>query len=127
MEDEELRPFFEPFGKLVSCIILRDFNKVSKGVAFVVYEKRSEALSCVERGQELIIPGHNYPFVVKMAETKEEKEERKHSRPREEAPPAYGMAPAGTPAYYAPAGTPAYYAPPASGAPSTGANGTAPG
>jgi len=112
MEDEELRPFFEPFGKIVTCIILRDFKKVSKGVAFVLYEKRSEAIACVERGQELMIPGLGYPFVVKMAETKDQKEERKHLRgSRGGSPPpgaAYAAAPGAPTAYaYAPAYAPA--------------------
>ena len=90
IEDDELKEYFIPFGNIETCIILRDTNKLSRGVAFVQYDKRSEALNCVQNAQNIIPPGVKNPMIVKMAESPQEKEVRKQtllSREKPNAPP----------------------------------------
>lgn len=75
--DEQLQSIFAPYGTVESCKILRDVNQVSKGVAFVQFQKRSEAMRAIAQGQNIAVPGQSHCYVVKMAESQKEKEMRK--------------------------------------------------
>ena len=56
------------------------------------FKKRSEALGCIERGKDIIVPGSKTPLVVRMVESEKEKEERKlaKSQPSSMGGPGFG-------------------------------------
>ncbi len=55
--EDDLRPLFEPFGKIMSVNVIKDkFTKESKGFGFVEMSKKSEGEAAVEalNGKELM-------------------------------------------------------------------------
>ena len=50
MDESALIPYFEPFGKVKECVILRDFStKQSKGCAFIKFGSVSDAVDCIRK------------------------------------------------------------------------------
>lgn len=48
MNEDTLRPIFQPFGPLIEVAVIRDRNTGShRGCAFVTYEARASGMSCI--------------------------------------------------------------------------------
>lgn len=47
VNEEGLRAVFQPYGKLIEVVVLREPDGTSKGCAFVKYERRDDALSAI--------------------------------------------------------------------------------
>lgn len=58
-EEEDLRTFFQCYGDLVECVIIRDkHNGRHRGCAFLTYEKKESALLAIEEMNEKVaFPG----------------------------------------------------------------------
>ncbi|MBI5475000.1 MAG: RNA-binding protein [Ignavibacteriae bacterium] len=55
--EDDLRPLFEPFGKIMSVNVIKDkFTRESKGFGFVEMSKKSEGEAAIEalNGKELM-------------------------------------------------------------------------
>jgi len=49
LSDEEFQGLFEPYGKIVSCVIMKDDTGKSRGFGFVSYETHEAAKAAVEK------------------------------------------------------------------------------
>ena len=69
LDDTELMRFFEPFGKIKECVILRDFHsKESKGCAFIKFGSVSDAVDCIKKlNNKLVLDQDIGPLQVQFA------------------------------------------------------------
>eukprot|EP00727_Mastigamoeba_balamuthi_P009428 m51a1_g5107 putative cugbp elav-like family member 3 isoform x9 (392) ;mRNA; r:324342-327377 len=75
--EEDLRPVFEPYGRLVEVAVLRGHDGVSKGCAFVRYRSRDEALAAINAlDGKYRMPNGPTELVVRFSESRREKQER---------------------------------------------------
>lgn len=63
-----LRVTFSNFGTIVNCKIIADSNGQSKGIGFVRYNTKVEALRAVQYLNKHHFPGSSVPLQVKLAE-----------------------------------------------------------
>jgi len=77
--EKDVREVFEPFGELKEIKILVDpTNGQSRGCAFVVYRRRSDALAAIQALNNIhVMPGNTLAVNVSFAETPQQKQDRK--------------------------------------------------
>lgn len=70
MEDN-LRPFFEPYGSIREITIIRDpLSGLSRGCAFVIYHERTSAQNAMDALHNILhLPNATNPLQVRFAET----------------------------------------------------------
>ncbi|XP_063681187.1 ELAV-like protein 1 [Bolinopsis microptera] len=59
---------FSAFGTIINCKIITDNNGQSRGIGFVRYNTKQEALAAVQNLNRQILPGSSVPLQVKLAE-----------------------------------------------------------
>jgi len=71
MSEETLKIYFEAYGQVRTCKIVRDVNTgASKGVAFVHFSKRKESEDAIAGLHDTRLPGSTQNLVVKVKEQK---------------------------------------------------------
>eukprot|EP00002_Diphylleia_rotans_P026131 TRINITY_DN519_c0_g1_i4.p1 TRINITY_DN519_c0_g1~~TRINITY_DN519_c0_g1_i4.p1 ORF type:complete len:364 (-),score=77.18 TRINITY_DN519_c0_g1_i4:301-1392(-) len=86
--EQDVRPFFEPFGNILEINVIRGPGDVSRGCAFLKYSKREEAMIAIrDCDGKLTLPGTVKPLQVKFAETAKQKTQRKMQRAVTQMPP----------------------------------------
>ena len=68
-EEGDLIHYFESFGKIKECVILRDFNtKQSKGCAFIKFGMVNDAVECIKKlNNKLVLDDEIGPLQVQFA------------------------------------------------------------
>eukprot|EP01116_Phalansterium_solitarium_P003780 TRINITY_DN145_c0_g3_i1.p2 TRINITY_DN145_c0_g3~~TRINITY_DN145_c0_g3_i1.p2 ORF type:complete len:333 (+),score=107.34 TRINITY_DN145_c0_g3_i1:1600-2598(+) len=90
VNDEQLRTLFAPFGPIVDTKILVDLaTNQSRGQAFVRYEQQSSAEYAIAALNNYTFPGTVQGIMVRFADTKEEKQQRKQKL-MQRGPGGYG-------------------------------------
>lgn len=84
--DQQFQELFAPFGKILSCTIMKDpVTKISKGFGFVCYETPEEAQLAIQKLTGNVPPGCKKPLYVAIHETKEARRQKlqlaRYSRP----------------------------------------------
>jgi CUG-BP- and ETR3-like factor len=71
MMEENIRPYFEPFGSLREITIIRDpLSGLSRGCAFVIYNERTSAQNAMDALHNILhLPNAANPLQVRFAET----------------------------------------------------------
>ncbi|CAF0931469.1 unnamed protein product [Didymodactylos carnosus] len=76
--EEEIKRFFQPYGMIEECTILRDLSGRSRGCAFVTYQKRQSAIIAIKSmHHSMTMEGCSSPVNVRFADTPKDKEIRK--------------------------------------------------
>jgi len=84
LTSEDLKQIFEPFGKIIQSRVAVDkHTNLSKGIAFVLYSKNSEAQAAIEGLHEKPIPGRTEKLSVNFTD-------KNYNKPR---PPPGAAAP----------------------------------
>lgn len=103
--DQEVLDIFTPYGKIISHKIMTDkVTGQSNGQAFILFDQQLYADDAVQALNGYILPNTTQPIVVRYADTKEEKQERKiRGMVRQQqlgmAAYTYSMSPYGMPGY----------------------------
>jgi len=88
LQDEQLKEFFTPFGKIEYCKIIRDkATNESKGVAFVKYDKASSAAVAIESMNGKSIADNSPPLKVMIADAKGNRQPKPVYKEPEDTPP----------------------------------------
>ena len=78
MTEDELQQYFVEFGTIVQCRILTDsVSGKSKGVGFILYESRDQAMQAVGALDGTIPNGFTEPLSVKFADENRQKSKQK--------------------------------------------------
>lgn len=72
LDDNKLRELFEPFGRIISCKVMRDENGNSRGFGFVSFEEHESAMKSVDEMNGKDIGGHD--LYVGRAQKKAERQ-----------------------------------------------------
>jgi len=68
--EEDLRMVFQPYGKLIEIVVLREPDGTSKGCAFVKYDRRDDALNAINScNGQMYFPDQTNPLTVKFADS----------------------------------------------------------
>lgn len=67
--EDGLRAVFQPYGKIVEVVVLREPDGSSRGCAFVKYERREDAVNAINAcNGQMFFPGQTNPLTVKFAD-----------------------------------------------------------
>ncbi|CAF1595755.1 unnamed protein product [Rotaria magnacalcarata] len=81
-DEQSIRSFFQTYGVIEDCTVLRDASGKSRGCAFITFQKRQCAVNAIKSmHQSQTMEGCSSPLVVKFADTPKDKEAKKTQPP----------------------------------------------